>query len=225
MLLTISIQLNGQLISDESYKDESFWKFRNELERCIIEKDTTELKKYLAERIHESNDGCVDSIRGCTKDEFISYYFGHNNEEEVWDEMLKVIRFGFYQIESEDLNYPVAHSKESYKAPSYLKNVNATKEVIILGQNVNIREHPSLKSRVIKQASFEKYRCDCNILTVKETTYQSSDGIDWLEIYLDQGKIGYVAEKYTSYSVIKEMQISRVKGKWKVIWYYHPPGC
>ena len=69
------------------------------------------------------------------------------------------------------------------------------------------------------------FKCDCNVTTWKESTQQRNDGIDWLEIYLENDKMGYIAEKYTSYKIIKELKIAKVNGEWKIIWYYNKPGC
>jgi len=222
ILIFISYQSFGQLISDESYKDESFWKFKTKLESCVIQQDTSCLKEFLADRIHESNEY---GTRGCSKDEFIGYYFRNGEDEIVWEEMQKIIRFGFHRFESQTLELPIKHDKISFQAPSYLKAINPELEIIILGENVNIREKPSLKAKIIKQTSFEKFNCDCDIFTTKETTFQKNNGIEWLEIYLSDGQIGYVAAKFTSYLIFKEMTISKVNGEWKIISYYHPPGC
>ena len=72
------VQCFGQLIQDESYQDESFWKFKIKLESCIIRKDTTQLKAFLAESIHDSNDGCGN--QGCLK-AIVRYKLGGNRSE------------------------------------------------------------------------------------------------------------------------------------------------
>jgi hypothetical protein len=64
---------NAQVINDESYLDSEFMKFKAELTSCVIAKDTTHLKRLLADSIHESNDGC--GFIGCPKNEFIEYLF------------------------------------------------------------------------------------------------------------------------------------------------------
>ena len=73
LIMVQVVQLHGQLITDESFQDVDFWKFKSHLEQAIVEKDTTKLKKYLAERIHESFDGCEEANRGCSREDFIEY--------------------------------------------------------------------------------------------------------------------------------------------------------
>ncbi len=78
----------GQIINDESYKDVSFMKFKNEL--IVFIKKALKLKSFLADRVFESNNIC--GYPGCTKDELIKYYF-KESPEESWEEILKIVRF------------------------------------------------------------------------------------------------------------------------------------
>jgi hypothetical protein len=214
---------HAQLIIDESYKDESFWTFKAELESCLLNRDKTKLKSMLADTVYESKDGCGNP--GCSKDEFIEYCFNDDDDQDTWEEMLRITRFGFHRYDSLYQHFLTNVVAFGFQAPSYLKTINTDDEIIVLGENVNIREKPSKNAKVIAKASFEKFKCDCNILTSKETTYQTADGIDWLEIYLPNGHVGYIAEKYTSYNVIKELTVVKIKGAWKIVSYSHAPGC
>ncbi|MGB3778671.1 MAG: SH3 domain-containing protein [Tunicatimonas sp.] len=222
ILLVFEFQSYGQLIHDDSYLDLDFWKFKSELVSIVLEEDTARLRKMLADRILESNDGC--GYPGCTKDEFIKYYFSESSEI-TWNNMQKILRFGFSRIEDKNPDSIVPHEKTVFKGPSYLETVDTENELIILGEQVNIREKPNLKSEVIEQASFEKFKCDCNILTMTDTTYQRVDEIGWIEIKLNNGKVGYVASEFTSYGLIKEMTVAKIDGKWKIISFYQAPGC
>ncbi len=227
ILVLLSSNTFCQIIIDESYKEESFWVFKNQLESAILNKNLVKLKVLLADRINVSKDDCA--YNGCPKDEFIKMIFADTTNEEytdgVWNEFLRIIRFGFYVQIDENKEYPVLHDELVFKAPSYLKTTDLGNSVLILAENVNIREKPSLSAKIIRKATFEKFDCDCNIMTYQNTTFQKKEGIDWLEIKLGKNKIGYVAVKYTSYSISKQLTIGKVKGRWKIISYYHPPGC
>ena len=218
---SISIAQSPTLIHDESYKDYSFWKFKAQLEEAIIEKDIQLLAPLVADRLMMSDNLCP--YEGCLKSFFLkdledtgSYY---------WQILEKITRFGFTYTESQDTKTPVAHDKQVFKGPSYINNINTDTETIILGSNVNIRERASLKSKVIRQATFEKFKCDCNITDQTETTYQDADGLLWLEIKLGNGKVGYVAAKFTSSDFSTELVIGKVNGNWKIISIYTPSGC
>ncbi len=112
-----------------------------------------------------------------------------------------------------------------FQASSFYTKIDEESELIILGTNVNIRAAPSKTAKVIRQASYETFPCDCNINTQTETTYQMKDGIAWVEVKFKGGKLGYVAEAYTSYTLNKEMTVAKIKGEWKIISFFERMGC
>ncbi len=71
-----------------------------------------------------------------------------------------------------------------------------------MGENVNIRKYPSLQSEIIRKSSYEKFDCDCNIITMKDWTFQEKENIWWIAIKLKDGKYGFVDSELTSYSII-----------------------
>jgi len=212
----------GQIINDESYLDLDFLKFKTELINCVIQKDTLKLKGFLADRVYESKDTC--GYPGCTKDDLIKYYF-KELANESWNDMLNLLRFGFSRKVDDNTEWIVPHEKVVFQAPSYLKKVDTENELLILAENVNIRKKPSLNSEIIRTTSYEKFKCDCNIMTMTNTTYQTVDGINWIEIKLENNEVGFVASKFTSYELIKEMTIAKVNGEWKIISWFQSPGC
>jgi hypothetical protein len=219
----LSINLNAQIISDESHLDLEFLKFKNKLLSIVIDKDVTKIKSMLADTIFESNNGC--GYPGCPKKEFMEMYFNQSQADDTWNEFFQVIRFGFERVDNEDKNIGVLHDKIVFKGPSYKRKIDEDNEVLILGENVNIREKPSLNAKVIRISSYEKFNCDCNITTLKKSTYQTNKGIDWLEIKLENGTYGYVSADLTSYNLTKEITIGKVNGKWKVVSFFQPSGC
>lgn len=225
-LLTVTILLSinsyGQLINDESYLDLSFLKFKTEVLNCVIQKDTLKLKGFLAERVFESKNLC--EYPGCTKDELIENFF-KRSPEDSWKDMLTILRFGFSRLEDENTERIVPHDKIIFQGPSYLKKIDIENELLILGENVNIRKEPSLKSEIIRTATYEVFKCDCNISTMTNKTFQTVDGIDWVQIKLGENEIGYVASELTSYDLRREMTIAKVNGEWKIISWFYSPGC
>lgn len=211
-VLLLSLQSYGQIIHDESYEDESFWKFKAKLESCLLKKDLKLFKTFLADTIQESRYSC--NQKGCSKDEFIKICF--NKKETVWNDMLKIVRFGFHQIKNEYYN------QNTFQAPSYLKTINPYEKIVVLGKNVNIRKEPNTKAKVLQQASFESFDYDFDL---DETKIIHQEGISWLKIKLANKQTGYIALKFTSYPIIKEMSVMRIKGEWKIISYYHSTGC
>lgn len=219
--LCLSLVSYSQLIHDESYRDLGFHHFKMELEEAILNQDTSKLRPLLADTIFESDDAC--GYTGCTRNDFLKSYFGREAEYS-WRYMRHIVQFGFSKSIDVSPSRIVKHDSVIFVGPSYLAKVNTDKEVILLGEKVEIREKPAKESRVIRNASYEKFKCDCIASTMSESTLQYNEGVDWLELYLADGSKGYVIAMFTSYNFIKEMTVARVKGKWQIISFYNPPG-
>lgn len=211
----ISIQCQAQLIHDESYTDASFWEFRLKLEQSIQNKDTTAFKELMADTVFESKNGC--SI--CPKDQFFSALsMSSEDEANMWSDLQSIVRYGFSRINQES-----NLGGYFFEAPSFRKNSDQFTSVVLLGENINIREKPHLKSPVLQQASFEAFDCDCNIADMTESTYQEINGLAWLEIKLKNTQKGYVAVKHTSYQLSRSIIVRKVNGDWKITAYSYPP--
>ena len=154
----------------------------------------------------------------------MKYYF-RGGAEETWWEMRTVVRFGFRKVKDENPEGIVPHDEMIFIGPSYLEEIDTDKELLILGENVNIRQAPSLSADVIRTASYEVLACDCNILIQTDETYQVADGLEWVQVKLPSGGVGYVASKLTSSAIIKSMTVAKVEGDWKIISWFHAPGC
>ncbi|WP_196893517.1 SH3 domain-containing protein [Aureivirga marina] len=209
----------GQKIQDDSYLDEAFFKFKNSLVQSIIDKDKVAFSTHLAEKVYTPKDLCDSPI--CRKEEVMNYFFSEGDDT-FWKELLMLFRFGFLRQKSE---YSTIIEKVDenivFKAPSFTKNLDIENELLILGENVNIRSKPSLNSNIIKTVSYEIFKCDCGLgkpITTK-------DNIVWIEIKLGNGKVGYVAEKFTSSYYLKEIEIGKINGEWKIVAIVEPWGC
>jgi hypothetical protein len=211
----------SQLVHDESYLDESFWHFKTKLEYTVLKKDTVLLKDLLAETIYESHDGCS----GCSIDEFMKMCFnGPESSKWSWSEMNSILRYGFEIIPADTSRFQINDSI-AFRAPSYLSKINNDEELIVLGQNVNIRDKPGIKSKIIRMSSFEKFDCTCNISSATDEDYQDLDGIQWVQIRRGGKVIGYVATKYTSFDINREIIVGKENGKWKIFSFNYTRFC
>ena len=211
----------SQLVYDESYLDNDFWHFKAQLESAVFYQDTTVLKSLLADKVLEGHFVCET----CTKEEFMKYFFSNGNAAYYWEQLQKVIRYGFRKVEEANSNYVVPHESVVFKAPSYLKELDESTELIILGERVNIREQPGINSPIIRQATYEKFSCNCSIDTETKSTHQTVDNQQWTEITLTDNQKGYVLSKYTSRRIYKRVTVAKIDGAWKIILFYNPPGC
>ena len=227
LLLMISGIVSAQHIQDESYLDADFWIFKAKLEACLLAEDGKSLEGFLADRILVGQYACEEAT--CSKQDFLQNYEldkkANTNSRQVYHTMLQIMRFGFKQLEYDGYHFPKLSKQLVFQAPSFYTKINQEDELLILGTNVNIRVEPSKTAKVIRQASYETFPCNCNITTQTETTYQRKEGMDWVEIKLKSGKVGYVAAAYTSYTLSKEMTVAKIKGKWKIISFFEPIGC
>ena len=218
-LILLSLPSLGQFVYDETYQNTTFFEFKNQLTHAILTEDTILLKKLLHDTIIESNDGCGNI--GCSKSDFLTYYFSPDIEKETWLTFKSLIRYGFYSE-----NDTAKNGSVQFVSPSYLSKINPDKEVLILAKNVNVRKKPGLNSKILFQSSFEKYFCHCNIIDAQNSTIQTVDGVNWLELIAENGSVvGYVDLQFTSYSIEKELTVEKIKGKWVITRYYHGPGC
>ena len=212
---------NTPLIHDESYLDKTFWEFKVKLEHAIINRDLSQLKPLIADKVFLSRDLCPND--GCTKTTFLREI--ENTGDYYWQILEKNTRFGFTYSDPDLAILPTSYTDKVFVSPSYIDNINIDLETLILGRNVNIRDKPTLNSNVIRQASYEKFKCDCNIADQTETTYQQADGLLWLEIKLKNGSFGYVAAKFTSSNNHDVLIVGKVNGVWKIISLFSPSGC
>ncbi len=212
----------GQLIHDDSYMDAEFYQFKSELTSCVLAKDKNKLMTLLADSINTGGDDCDHA--SCPKDVIMNAYF-NESEEDSWKQLNAILRYGFTKINSKELDIPVKHEATVFLAPSYYNNFNDETHVLVLGENVNVRKSPSLKAEVVKKVSWELLECDCSVFTVTESTYPEGDGRDWVEVKENGKVLGYVVQDFTSISIYKHLRVAKVKGKWKITYFYHFSEC
>lgn len=205
--------LNAQLINDQSYFDADFIIFKSKLIQAINKKDSLTLSSLMDDTVFGLKDEC--GIKGCSKADFFKYSFS-TNDDSNWLELSKIVRFGFLR-KLKSHPYGLTKMKEQvYQAPSYLDKFDYEKNTAILGENVNIRELPSVDSKVIDKLSFEIVSCECGTSNMKKDSFTESDGIRWVKIRLKDGRTGYVAEKYTSNIIWREITVIKINGEWKI---------
>ncbi len=212
--MLVQADLNAQTpiqIIDETYLDSSFKEFVTALNSAIQKNDINLLRPLLADSVRESNDGCGY----CPKKDFINYMFLNNpRSQDAWGEWKDVLRYGFYRVNDNE-----------FHAPSYNKFLNQDSSLIILGTNVNIREKPGLEGRILLQSSFERFECDCYVITMTDRTVQTINKDWWHEIKLKDGRKGYVLFNFTSEKILRELVVRRINNKWRITSFYMPPGC
>ena len=220
--------LNGfsQTVYDQTFRDLSFVRFKNKLTEAILDRDTSKLFPLLAPQVHVSEDGCSYAPKECFMEEF---RHSGPDRDKLWDDMLKAVSFGFSQTILKDAVYRLAGKGEViFQAPSYLKSFddNNKQYLLVLGQNVNIREKPTPYSKSVAQASFEKMKYIDPMQTGLRSDFYFEDGKQWYRVILRDGRAGFIMEDFTSASLHRELSVKKVNGEWKIISFYSPvPKC
>ena len=218
----MTLSANAQFEKDASHEDLDFWKFKLQLQDYVKTKNVEGLKQLLADNIYQSSHDC--KFDDCSKDNFIVNHF-NEDAEDSWSVLASILRFGFSKNKNQDLTGPMSIQETTFKGPSYLNEIDPDNELIVLAENVNIRRYPALDAKIIGKASYEKFECDCNVTTMDKDAYQIADGISWIKIRLTNGQTGYVASKYTSFEMTRELTVGKVDGEWKIVSFVQPPGC
>ncbi len=233
VLLSFSLFGQSQYYLDESESDTSFQHFIEELTEIVAQRDTTRLFLLLADSIIESKDGCDYGTKTC----FIeSMRFREDGDTSYfWTDAEKVLSFGFYQ-QLQSPEYPLSRlekGEKNFQAPSYLKiGFDPFTTLFVHAERVNVREKPTVNSKVLTQIThdtlsyFNVMIDEANgINWPRNTAWTDAEGYSWVPVKLRDGRFGYIAERFTSLSILKEMTISKIKEEWKIVSFYNPPGC
>ncbi len=215
--LTMLIVSSGfAQVSDQSFRDLSFVKFKNQLTEAILDRDTAQLFPLLADEVHAS-DQCSYAPKNCFMDEFRN---PGPDRDKLWNDLLKAVSFGFSHTVLNDAVYRMAGKGEViFQAPSYLKafdDKNKT-QLLVLGQRVNIREKPTVYSKALTQTSFETLKYVDPLATGLRSDFYFDEGRQWYRVALRDGRTGFIAEDFTSASLNRELSVKKINGEWKII--------
>lgn len=161
---------------------------------------------------------CWDSFNcagyeGCDKNDFINIYF-KDSLSPHWKTLKKVVKYGFSRYK-DTTNYK--HIKQPrdtliFKAPSYSLEIG---EIMILAENLNVREQPNINSKVLKKISYNSYSCQVN-----DTGYVKIYNDSWIKLKFDDGTQGFVSENYTSEIIDRNLKVAKINGEWKIVEYF-----
>lgn len=215
-LIILIVSNSFSQVSDQSFRDLAFVKFKNQLTEAILDRDTAKLFPLLADEVHAS-DQCSYAPKSCFMDEF---RHPGPDRDKLWNDLLKAVSFGFSHTVLNDAVYRIAGRAEViFQAPSYLKSFDDKNQtqLLVLGQNVNIREKPTVYSKVLTQASFEALKYVDPLTTGLRSDFYFDEGRQWYRVMLRDGRTGFIAEDFTSASLNRELSVKKINGEWKII--------
>lgn len=155
-------------------------------------------------------------------------YLFSNNSEDSWEQLKQAVRFGFHRFTAnQNTRRWVPEGSLCFQAPSYFKRFSPDSVLLVLGENVNIRKEAGLKAPIIAQVSYELLGCHCLITAAPhpEEVRINADGRLWMQVFLPDGREGYIAYSLTSVSVYRELTVAKLDGEWKIVSFFMAPGC
>lgn len=132
------------------------------------------------------------------------------------------MKFGFYQKEL--VHFKTNQKSVGFAAPVYVKQLDEANEkgenkVAITARNVRIRTKPNQAAQILATVSYGLFIpiFDQDFRVVSAT---SSNGVEWVKLKLETGEIGFVAKQFTSEHLYSTLEVSLIKGEWKITAFY-----
>lgn len=214
----------------EPTRDKSLQEFKQQLALAIEQKDTTLLYPLLGDSILESVNGLCGYCSkqnfvgiNCTKNEELPYSNG------FWEQAAWHLKLGFTKSTTQNPDYYANIIKKGNHLVSPPYNYyNNYDSILVLDSNVKVFKEPFKNTAVLATLTFSA------MPTVNDNTsdalysfsiYNQDEKIGYVRIKLKNGNIGYVNDSKTSQTIYKQITIAKTNGQWKIVSFYHPPGC
>jgi len=182
---------------DEGPKDPSFQAFRDKLIEAAKNRDMKFVLSILDPKIQNSfgGDGGVE--------EFKKQWKPGNSDSELWNVLLKILSMGGSLSENEFCAPYV-----SCKFPEL--DLDPFEHSVIIGEQVRVREQPSLTSPIIASLSYDIVVSTAPFNLIKE------DGRSWIAIKLSNGKTGFVSDQFIRNPIDYRALFMKKGGKWRM---------
>ncbi len=87
-----------------------------------------------------------------------------------------------------------------------------TQQVIVLGQNVNVRSQPNLSGTVVTTLSHEVVRSNPKATA----SFSRNPLMGWTSVTLNNGKTGYVNNRYVYFPLGYTLQVEKRQNQWQI---------
>lgn len=203
--------------TDESAADSSFVVFKAQLAKALSQHDTTALFAMLHYTVAESPDGC--GLNG-SKECFIEQMGFRNKDggEVFWKQAKQLVSLGF--AKQEYTSGETGKTAYLFNAPSFkAQGINNYTNLLVFGENINIRDTPTFKGKILAKVSYKKYKFNNPKIKPTKNVKLYNSGIHWIELVLSKSSVGYVAQSFTSLAIERELICKKIAGEWKIIAY------
>jgi Bacterial SH3 domain len=196
------------VIHDQTSTDPSFAKFAAQLNQAIRDRNATDLTRMLPAQTLPIGFGLPLKINDLQL---------NNGNSRFWGILEHATKPGCARSQFDAkvwLCAPVAQDfLRQYPAPNRQTGVKYQLDnVIVLGQQVNVRSQPSLNGRVIGQLSNEVVQVNSQVKSI----YDPNPLVGWTSVVLPDGKRGYVSNRFAYFALGYTLQIEQVNQRWQI---------
>jgi hypothetical protein len=216
-------------IHTEPKGDKSLIAFKKQLSIAIEKRDTTLLKPLLGDSILESVNGLC---KYCSSAKFLSIECIERKDlpysNNFWKQAELLLNLGFSQPTAQNPDYYANTVKEGKHLISPPYNYFASLDtVLVLANTLNVYNAPFDTSAVIGKAKATTFATvNSNLADDYDFfIYNQDEDIAYIRIQFTANKIGYIKQENTSQAIYKQITIAKQNGQWKIVSFYHPPGC
>ncbi|MBX3244462.1 MAG: SH3 domain-containing protein [Acidobacteria bacterium] len=215
LLLCVLLLLGSSVFAQERYvkpvddaaKDASFLAFRKKLIAAVDKKDSKFIYSILDPKIELSYGG--DS--GVA--DFRKIWGPEKKDSKFWEEFSLVIKNGgaFYEAGGRKLGGFAA--PYTYSNFPDMPDLDLFEHFMIFGNNVNLREEPSLDAKVLGRLSY-------NLVTVTGNKLKpGEEEVDWYQVKTFGGKTGWIKAEYVRSPIDFRAGFEKKRGQWKMVFF------
>lgn len=190
---------------DEAGEDPSFAAFRKELIEAVERKDRKFILSILDPSIKASFGG-HDGESG-----FVELWDFNSEDTKFWKEFGVVIRNGgkWFREDGKRVMFTAPYSFDAFP-----DDLDAFEHMVVFGERVNLRDKPSLNSKVITQLSY-------NVVKVEESTLNGEGWVkgDWYRVKTLGGKSGWISGDYVRSPIDHRAGFQKKNGQWKMVFF------
>ncbi len=194
---------------DEASKDASFLAFRTKLIAAVERKDANAILAIVDPNIQNGfggEDGIAKFKRGWKLT---------NKNSEFWKEFLPVITNGGSFSKEGNTKLFTA----PYTFSDWPEDLDAFEHHVIFGNNVNLRDKPSMDGKVIGSLSYNVVKLGEGSTTKKTGPGEFDMVSDWFEVRTLGGKKGFVKAEFVRSSIDYRAGFEKKRGVWKMTFF------
>lgn len=192
---------------DEAAKDPTFAAFRKKLISAAERRDAKFMISIVDPNI-KLGFGGVDGIANFKKEWKIT-----SKNSKFWAEFLTVMKNGGGFDKGGKL------FTAPYTFSSWPDDIDSFEYMAIFGNNVNLRETPSMDGRVVASLSYNLVSVDSEKSIMTDAAKEEDREYTWYKVKTLGGKEGFVKSEFVRSSIDFRAGFEKKRGQWKMIFF------